>query len=167
MAEEKQTADTAAPPKKKSKLLLIVLLLLVLAGGGGAVAYKLLVLDNAAAGEVAEDAEPKKADPIYIELRPAFVINLADQNASRFVQLEIDLMSRLTDAPLYIETHMPAIRHQMVMDLSSRGYEQLRSVEGKQSALDQIRDRVNQILLDNTGKEGVIEEVYFSSFVMQ
>ncbi len=167
MAEEKQPAETAAPQKKKSKLLPVVLLLLVLGGAGGGVAYKMLVLDKAEDGEVAEEAEPKKAEPVYIELRPAFVINLADQDASRFVQLEIDLMSRLADAPLYIETHMPAIRHQMVMDLSSRGYDQLRSIEGKQLALDQIRDRVNGILLDNTGKDGVIEEVYFSSFVMQ
>lgn len=167
MAEEKDTPETEAPKKKKSKLPLVLLVLLLLAAGGGGVAYKMLVLDKAADGEIAEGAEPKKADPIYIELRPAFVVNLADQDASRFVQLEVDLMSRLADAPMYIETHMPAIRHQVVMDLSSRGYAELRTVEGKQSALDMIRDRINQILLENTGQEDVIEEVYFSSFVMQ
>lgn len=167
MAEEKDTPEAEAPPKKKSKLPLVLLVIVLLAAGGGGVAYKLLVLDQAVDGEVAEGGEAPKADPVYIELRPAFVVNLADQDSSRFVQLEVDLMSRVTDAPMYIETHMPAIRHQVVMDLSSRGYSQLRSVEGKQVALDQIRDRVNQILLDNTGQENVIEDVYFSSFVMQ
>lgn len=166
MAEPDKTEAENAPPKKKSKLLIIVLVLLLLAAAGGGVAYKMLVLDVAADGDAAgEEAGP--ADPVYIELRPAFVINLADTDSSRFLQLEVDLMSRIVDAPMFIEQHMPAIRHQVVMELSSRGYSDLRSLEGKQHALDSIRDRINRILLQNTDEADVIEEVYFSSFVMQ
>lgn len=167
MAEpENAEAKVEAPPKKKSKLRIVLLILLLLAAAGGGVAYKLLVLDVAANGDdVEESAGP--AAPVYVELRPAFVINLADTDTSRFLQLEVDLMSRLVDAPLFIEQHMPAIRHQVVMELSSRGYSDLRSLEGKQLALDSIRDRINLILLDNTDQVDVIEEVYFSSFVMQ
>ena len=166
MAENDTPQDDKVAPKKKSKWPLILGVLLLLAGGAGGMAYKVLVLDATPAGDEAS-GEVALADPVYVELRPAFVINLADADSSRFLQVEVDLMSRDPEAPMHVEQHMPAIRHQVVMDLSSRGYTELRSIDGKTTALASIRDRVNRILEDNTGRAGVVEDVYFSSFVMQ
>ncbi|MEN8718875.1 MAG: flagellar basal body-associated FliL family protein [Oceanococcaceae bacterium] len=164
MAEQPANPENP-PPKKKSRRGLIFGILLLLAAGGGGAAYKILVLDATPLDPA--DAPVVIADPVYIELRPAFVINLADSDANRFLQVEVDLMSRDPKAPMHVETHMPAIRHQVVMDLSSRKYAELRTVEGKEAILAHIRDRMNALLEKNQQQANVIEDVYFSSFVMQ
>ena len=162
-----ETAPAAPAPAKsggKGKFLLLLVLLLAAAAGGGA-GYKFFVLDPAAMASGA--IEPPKPDPVYVELRPAFVVNLADIEVLRFVQAEIDLMSRDPDVALLIEQHMPAIRHQLVLTLSMQNFADLLAPGGKDALLEAIRARINTLLAEFSEQEEAIEEVYFSAFVMQ
>ena len=95
------------------------------------------------------------------------MVNLADIEVLRFVQAEIDLMSRDPDVALLIEQHMPAIRHQLVLTLSMQNFADLLAPGGKDALLEAIRARINTLLAEFSEQEEAIEEVYFSAFVMQ
>lgn len=170
MADKDTESKPAATPKKSRKGLFMLLALLLILGGGGAAAYKFLILDKQAEqgdGETSADVAPTKATPHYIELRPAFVSNLSDSDVLRFVQAEVDLMTRDPDVPMKVEEHMPAIRHALLLTLTSRRFADLLTQQGKDQTLQQMRQDINTLLLDRTGIEEPVEEVYFTSLVVQ
>jgi flagellar FliL protein len=65
-----------------------------------------------------------------------------------------------------ITKHFPQVRNNLVLLLSAKTYEELNTVEGKAALRKQVLKEVQKVLEAETGKEG-IEDVYFTSFVMQ
>ncbi len=151
------------PPKKKSRWLWIVLLLVLMLGGGGAAAWYVLVMQPAQAQLDGEAPEPTPAPALYSELRPAFVVNLA---GNRFLQLEIDLMARDAAVIEAVKRHNPAIRNDVLLLLGSQNPSELQSLDGKLTLQQSVLDAINAILAAR--EQGLaVEEIYFSSFVMQ
>lgn len=156
--------QAATPPKKKkSRWLWIMLLLVLMLGGGGAGAWYMLYMQPAQAQGQDEAAEPTPAPALYSELRPAFVVNLA---GNRFLQLEIDLMARDAAVIEAVKRHNPAIRNDLLLLLGSQKPSDLQSLEGKVTLQQQVLEAINAIL--DAREQGLaVEEIYFSSFVMQ
>lgn len=157
-----QAAET---PKKKSKLIWILLILLLLGGAGGGAAYYFLVMNKAPA-EAEESAEAPTPPALYMELRPAFVVNLSGRDSSRFLQAEVDLMARDQAVLDAVQAHSPAIRNALLLIFGSQALADLQTREGKEALQQKVLDEINQILASRD-QELMVEEVYFSSFVMQ
>ncbi len=160
MSEEAETPT--ATPKKKSKAIWLILALLILGGCGAG--YYFLVMQ----AQESESAETEAGPPpaLYLELRPAFVVNLSGQDAGRFLQVEVDLMAREQAALDAVTTHMPAVRNNLLLIFGSQRYADLQSRDGKEALQRQVLDEINAILGQREG-DLQVEEVYFSSFVMQ
>ena len=156
-------------------IIVLVVLQLVMFGGFGAFLHFSGALGGGTAHAESgaadkghpEEEEQEKAPPIYIGLEPAFVVNSADQSgASRFMQVTIQVMTRDPEIEEAVNTHMPVIRNSIVLLLSSQSVESVSGVEGKEKLRAEVLDRIRAILEERTGKPGV-EEVYFTSFVIQ
>jgi flagellar FliL protein len=65
-----------------------------------------------------------------------------------------------------VKQHMPVIRNNLVMLFSSQTRQSIASREGKEKVRAEAQAEVQKILTDQTGKP-VIEQLYFTSFVMQ
>ncbi|MGJ8669711.1 MAG: flagellar basal body-associated FliL family protein [Oceanococcus sp.] len=151
-----------AAPKKKRKWPMLVFLLLLMSGGGGGAGYYFLVLAPQAAAEAAE-ALPTPAPTVYFELRPAFVANLV---GGRFLQVELDLMARDQTVIDAVVKHNPAIRNDILLLLGNQKPSAIESLDGKLAVQKAATESINAILAKR--ENGVqVEEVYFSSFVMQ
>ena len=166
MAEED---DSVQPPagKSKKKLFIIigaVALLLII----NVVAMIFIVKAMKPAAEEAKPAEamPQVMAPTYISLNPPFVVNFEDQSLVRFLQVTVEVMTRDPEAVAAVEQHMPRIRNNLVLLFSSQSYQTLSSREGKIKIRKQALTEVQSILEEQTGKPG-IDEIYFTSFVMQ
>ncbi len=160
MSEE---AANPTPSKKKSRAIWLVLALLIGGGGGGAAYYFLVMQPQQAEADTAEQGP---APALYLELRPAFVVNLSGQDSGRFLQAEVDLMARDQAALDAVNTHMPAVRNNLLLIFGSQRYAELQSRDGKEALQRQVLDEINAILGQREG-DLQVEEVYFSSFVMQ
>lgn len=155
------SAEAAAPaPKKKSKLLWFVLLTLLLGGGAGGAWYYFKIIP---AQQAAAEAEPTPPPTLYFELRPAFVANLA---GGRFLQVELDLMAHDQAVIDAVKKHNPAIRNDLLLLLGNQKPAEVQTLAGKQAVQKAATQAINGILEQREG-ELQIEEVYFSSFVMQ
>jgi flagellar FliL protein len=64
-----------------------------------------------------------------------------------------------------VEVHMPLIRSEVTKVLSSTGFSDLQSPEGRKDLAQQMSDRVNQVLEQE--QEPTIERVLFRNFVVQ
>ena len=162
MAEEEASAEGA---QSKSKLLIIIIIVLVVLLIGGGVAAFLMISgkDDSAA---AADAEPVQLPAIYFDLKPPFVVNFQVSGRQRYVQMSLTVLARKESAVSALTAHMPQVRNNLVMLLSTQDFEVLRSPEGKEDLRTQLLEEMRKILLEETGDPG-IEQVLFTNFVMQ
>ncbi len=160
--EEEAPADSASPNSKK-RLIIAVAALVVFAGG---VAYWLLRPLPEGDAMAEEPAPPPREPAQYLELEPAFVINLPDRGRQRFLQASVTVMSRNRGAILTIEQHMPVIRHSLSAILSAQTVESIQTPGGIEMVRADAKRELNKILAEEYGSEA-IEEVLFTAFVMQ
>ena len=167
MAEEEQQAEAEATGGGKKKLVFIILGALLLIGGS--IGGTLLIVggdDETAAAEVSEAAEPSRDDPSYVDLKPAFTVNLAPEDPVGFLQISMQVLTFNDDVAKDLEKHKPLIRNNLLVLFGKQSSAELRAAEGKErlqkSALDTVQTVINQ-----HGSGGEVDNVFFTSFVMQ
>lgn len=151
------------------KTLAIVVFVAAMSAGG-AWYYFQHVASNPAAEGSEEDAPKAKAEAVYWQFEPAFVVNLPDGAYMRYVKLDIALMMHDMELPLVLEKHLPVLRNAILMLVSDATYEDLLTLEGKEALRTAIIDALNAQLVDlgviKEAAEG-IQALYFTNFVMQ
>ncbi|MFT5576054.1 MAG: flagellar FliL protein [Bermanella sp.] len=122
----------------------------------------------------AEVAKDRKAaalkkdtkDPIYYSVEPAFVVNLQGEGSSRFLQTQVELMSRDPVDFEKVEKYGVRIRNDLLMLFGSLTRDELILPDGKTNLQKSALATVNAVLKEESGK-GSVEAVYFAKFVMQ
>jgi flagellar FliL protein len=170
MAEEAQQAEAeeaAAAGGGKKKLIFIVLGALLLVGGS--IGGTLLIVgggDDSAEAEAEEAVEVVRGDPSYIDLKPAFTVNLAPEDPVGFLQISMQVLTFNDDVAKDLEKHKPLIRNNLLVLFGEQKSTELRAPEGKEklqkSALETVQTVVNE-----QGSGGAVDNVFFTSFVMQ
>jgi flagellar protein FliL len=173
-------ASVAAPaPAVPIKLLIMISVVALLFGVGGAV-VAVKVLDGSEKGS--ETSEEHKGDDAaksesqggsgvkqrqvatpgaMFDLDP-FIVNLADTPDVRYlkitIKLEVDNEAVSTD----LSARVPQVRDAVLVLLSSKDVNAVRTTQGKFQLRDEITQRINGLL----PKPGV-RSVYFTDFVVQ
>jgi flagellar FliL protein len=118
-------------------------------------------------GAEKEKKEKEKKQPAqYLDLSPAFVVNLQDDQAMRYLQIEVQLMTRDPKAVEEIKNNMPRIRNTLMLLFAQQHAKDLVTREAKEALQQQALEQVQQAMKDETGSADV-EAVYFTNFVMQ
>ena len=162
------TAATSKAKKAKGsrKLLWIVVAVVVLGGGGGggwwwwqAKAASALAAKQAPAAKARTQAQ-------YYALEPAFVVNLTDEESVRYLQADLQLMTRDADTLAAFELHAPAIRNRLLLLFGQQSAAQLAQRSGKERLQDAALAEVRK-LLKGEGAPDKVEAVIFTSLVTQ
>ena len=118
-------------------------------------------------GEAPMEDATALPEAMYQPLEPPLVVNFAGEDGStRYLQMTVQAMARDQAVIDAIKTHAPAIRNNFLLIIGNRDYNSLASVEGKEQLRADMLEEARAILKRNTGAPG-IEEIYFTSFVMQ
>jgi len=168
-----------AQPKSKSKLFIIIGVVVLLLGVS---VTATLMLTGVLSGDDEEVvAEQSKADskagkskkekkskaPLnYVPLDPPFVVNFTADSDIRFLQITVEVGTRDSGAVEQIKEHRPAIRNSLVMLFSSQDPYALNTREGKEQLRAETLAEIQKVLKEETGN-AVVENAYFTSFVMQ
>lgn len=174
-------AEAAATGGKKKMFLMIglALLLVVISVGATVVVLKLMAPSANTEASHEEDKPTPLAPAIYLALAPDFTINFHIKGRQRYLQTEVTLMYRDPAVEELLNLHMPAIRNGLVMLFSSKNFDELQTVEGKNSLRDEALHEIQAILqkefaAGESTEEGEehqsppeIEQVLFTKFVMQ
>lgn len=154
-----------ATGKSRRPLLVIALIALVAAGGaGGAVWYFTQGKDVAKAGNPAA-ATPAPAQ--YFALDPSFVVNLNGPiDGPRYLQVDVQLMTRDPLALQAMQTHAPAIRAKLLMLFSQVEPAQIADRAGKEALQASALAEVQKLMKAETGKKSA-DDLLFTSFVTQ
>lgn len=116
-----------------------------------------------------EKADAKPIEPaLYAPLDPPFVVSFAEKGGdTRFVQLTLQAMARNEKSIDAIKTHAPAIRNAFLFVISGHKVDDLETLEGKEKLRAEMLKAANEVMEKNTGKADAIEELYFTSLVIQ
>lgn len=151
----------------KSKILMIVVQVLLLAVAGGATWW--FTQGNKPPAVEASDAaaaSPASKQPLYYSIEPAFVVNLLESRAVRFLQIQVDLMTRQNDVIPMVEKYLPRIRNDLIMLFAKLNRDSIATEEARLKIQQDALAVINAVL-EQEGGRGGIEAVYFSKFVMQ
>ena len=163
MADE--SATEAAPAKAGSgkKMMVLGLVGVLLLGGGGGAAWFLMGGEKEEGKHAKEmHGEEHSEDPgPVMELDP-FLLNLADRDELRFLKVSIKLELDRPEENTDFQKKVPAIRDALLVLLSSKESQLLRTVNGKRRIREEIMTRVNGVM--NRGK---ISNVFFTDFIIQ
>lgn len=118
--------------------------------------------DKTEAEAAVEDNRPK----IYLKLDPSLVMNVEEKDVTRFLQVDAQLQFVDPLAQPIIEKHMPAIRHTIIMTISGAEVPKIKTAQGKEDLRKATLQALQKIMTEITG-EAVIEEVYFTGFIIQ
>ncbi len=113
----------------------------------------------------AENDKPAKP-PIFISLDPAFVVNFGEIDQVRYLQTELEVMTRDEQVGETMTNLMPMIRSAIILLLAHQTSDTINAREGMDALQQQILGAINKILETN-GSAGSVEKVYFTSFVTQ
>ncbi len=175
--ELEEVQEESSKKKLPVKIIIIAAVVLLVGAGGGA--YFLIgdkSSDQVTADESTEKGEATDskegaegstvAEAFYFSLDPPFIVNFSGKSRARFLQVSIEGMTRDAKVKEDITKHFPQVRNNLVLLLSSKTYDELSTPEGKDTLRKQVLKEVQKVLEAETGEEG-IEDVYFTSFVMQ
>ncbi|MDX5332627.1 MAG: flagellar basal body-associated FliL family protein [Gammaproteobacteria bacterium] len=167
MAEENDTniAENAEGKPKKKRLLVVGLIVLLLAGAGGGAAL-FLAGGGETGDEAAEPAVAQDAPPQYFAIEPALVVNFEQASRVRYLQVKLEVMARDKAALDAVQQHMPVIRNNLNLLFSQQDPAVLATREGKETLQQQAVAEIQQVLAAQ-GATATVEQVYFTSFVMQ
>jgi flagellar FliL protein len=160
-------AAAAAGQKRGMGRILILLVVLAVLGAGGWFAWQTF-----AGGDASEDAGAgeeqagSRSNANYLALDPPLVVNFAAAGNLRYLQVSVEVMSQDTKAIEAVKRHTPAVRNALIALFSERDYEALLTRAGKEALRQEALEVIREELTALTGTPQV-EDVYFSSFVMQ
>jgi flagellar FliL protein len=170
---EKADSGTEEGHKSSKRMLILVIVLFVLVVNGVVLyalgfipAYKLqdAAIEEKTSEHAEEPAAPKV--PLFVPLAPPFIVNLPPGSDARLIQAGLTV---LTFDPAVVEAlkkHSPMLRNNLNLLLSEQESAKLRTLEGKQALQAMILEEVGKVARMQV-PEGSVEQVFFTSYVLQ
>ena len=162
--------DDAAEKPRRSLLAPILIAVVAAAAAGGGVWYYTKSHADAGATPKSAAAKPLGATPApaqYFALDPAFVVNInGPVDGPRYLQVEVQLMTRDPEVLATLEAQSPGIRARLLMLFSQVQPEQIADRAGKEKLQQAALAEVQKLMKAETGKESV-DDLLFTSFVTQ
>ncbi|HEY0504530.1 MAG TPA: flagellar basal body-associated FliL family protein [Lysobacter sp.] len=162
----KPAAHAAPPPPRSNSLALWILIALLLIGMAGAGAWWFLQGREGAAPQAGAASAASIAPARYYALEPAFVVNLADTTSVRYLQADVQVMTRDEATGAALEMHTPAIRNRLLLLFGQQTAAQLAQRSAKERLQEQALAEVRGVLKAERAPAKV-EAVFFTSLVTQ
>lgn len=161
----RKTSDAPATAgKRRSTLLLTTLVAVIAAAAAGAGVWYYNQHSNA---QRAQDQAHTPDPAHYFALDPAFVVNLPfNLDGPRYLQVEVQLMTRDALALEKIRANAPAIRARLLMFFSQTDPGQINDRAGLEALQNDALSEVQELMKSETGSNSA-EALLFTSFVTQ
>jgi flagellar FliL protein len=168
-------ADSPPSGNKKKLFLIIVAVLMLLAGVAGATYYFVAGAqangtdsadEQSAKGKKGKQSKPV-APAIYYKVDPALVVNFQANGVTRFLQVGVDIATRDEAIAEKLKQHDPVIRNDLLLLFGSQNEATVISREGKERLRAEALEVVRNVIENEGGDGEKVENIYFTSFVMQ
>lgn len=116
--------------------------------------------------QASSSVEGQQKPAIYLPLKPAFVVNYGGKGSLRYLKTEMSVRLASADVANSVRHHLPYIRNNLVMLFARQTEETINSQEGRELMRQDALAEIQKVVLEEDGKEGVLD-VYFNTFIVQ
>ena len=177
MAEAAEASEeTTKKGGSKLVIILMVVIIVLLLAVGGVVTWLLLSKSGheaPAAGAQTEatkaktEEEKPKGAPISIPLNQPITVNLNKPNDADLLQVQLTLVTFDPKVDEMVKQNRAEIINDIMLILSDVNAAKLRTRDGKEALQKQLKDEINKVLLERSGKKDLIDNVFFTKLLMQ
>lgn len=122
---------------------------------------------QASAEPAADPAAAAKPGFAYHALDPDIITNyLGDGKTLGYVRVTVELMAENAADLKLLEQHDPLIRDAIIRLIGSKTGEQIKSLASREELRKECENRVNELLVKETGKKAV-RELIFTKYLYQ
>ena len=115
----------------------------------------------------ADEEEVVSKASAYVSLGDSMVLNLSNDNSRlTFLQVKADVLIADEDAKDLIKTHIPAIRHELIVLLSEQKAGDMKTAAKREEIRKTATAQV-QALMQELADSQEVSDVLFSSFLVQ
>ena len=144
-----------------------LLLLLILASAPVSFLYA-EESDAEAEVEQSEEEESEPAVTLYVEMGKPFITHIGEPS-TKLTYLKADVSLRVSSdaAQTALVSHMPRLRHELVMLFGEQtDVTQLASTQGQETLREEAKARINEVLATQQ-TDSEVQDVLFTTFVVQ
>jgi len=158
------------PPKSFKVLIIMGILAVVLVAGVAVVWYVFLAPQSSEESSVvgkiknlwASEKKSSSTGQGHIYKMEPFLVNLMDPAQLRYLKITLHVESNQEKPNEEYEKRLPQLRDAILIILSSKNYKDIMDSEGKTSLREEIKTKMNQLLVDLK-----VQNIYFTEFVVQ
>jgi flagellar FliL protein len=174
MAEEIEEEVVEKKSGGNMVLILIIVLLVLLLVGGGLAAYFLLGssdqpenMQNQTTQSAPAKRKSSGRSTDYLTIGPMypmsqFVVNLLSESGSKYLKVQLDIELGAPELSAEMDQKKSLIRDIIIRSLSSKTFEEVSTMKGKDRLKDEIVNKINDVLAD-----GQVKNIFFTDFVVQ
>ena len=165
-ATDASKAGAEVTPKKGQLKIIIIAVSAVVLIGGGIGGFFLWRSGSAAHATAAKKAEPRMP-AVFVPLDPPFVVNFQTADAVRFLQIEVRLSAKDAETGELLKQNDPILRNDLLLLFGNQDLQQLIAKGGRDRLRAQSLLTVRNVVRGVGGDAAKVDNVYFTSFVMQ
>jgi flagellar protein FliL len=159
-------AEDPASGGAKGKWITIIIAVVLVIAGASAGAF-LGPFFHSAPTKKAVEKVVVKGPPIYLGLDPPFVVNFEADQSVRFLQITVEVMSRDQATLDLLKANDPVVRNDLLLLFGNQKYATISTSLGKEKLRGDSLEAVRKVVASSGGKPELVENIYFTSFVMQ
>ena len=107
-----------------------------------------------------------KAKPIYVSMLPHFLVNLTNSDGQKFMQIKANTLVANKNTEEALKLHMPAVRHEILLKLTSLSPEDVRTSTQKEALREDITEII-RVTLRELAEYDDVKGFYITSVVIQ
>jgi flagellar FliL protein len=178
MAEAK---SDSGEKKSSKKLILIIGLVVLLLGGAGAGGWYFFM--NKPAEDAGHQAEAEKHEEaakheeehaeevvepdVYFEIKEPFLVNFPPGSGVKIIKISLTVLVKGEASVEILKKHMPMVRNNLLMAITSIGAEKAKTLEGKKELQALMLSETGKVMEKMNNNKNPVKDVYFTDFVMQ
>jgi flagellar FliL protein len=178
MAEAK---SDSGEKKSSKKLILIIGLVVLLLGGAGAGGWYFFM--NKPAEDAGHQAEAEKHEEaakheeehaeevvepdVYFEIKEPFLVNFPPGSGVKIIKISLTVLVKGEASVEILKKHMPMVRNNLLMAITSIGAEKAKTIEGKKELQALMLSEMGKVMEKMNNNKNPVKDVYFTDFVMQ
>ena len=171
LAPAEEPASSGAGSKGKWITIIIAVVLVIAGAGAGAFLGPFFHSSPNTAAHDKKATKPAKevvkGPPLYAALDPPFVVNFEADQAVRFLQITVQVMSRDQPTLDLLKANDPVVRNDLLLLFGNQKYATISTSAGKEKLRADSLEAVRKVVAGAGGKPELVEAIYFTSFVMQ
>lgn len=162
---KKDAAEQPPAGGSKKKLIIIIVAAVVLLVGIGVGVF--MFMGGEEEQKLTPEEEQAELERQAKQVGPmvnldTFIVNIIDDEASRYLKAAITLELNSPEAAMEISERMPQIKDAVLLLVGNKTFGELQDMQGKIQLRAELINRLNSLLV-----KGKVKRIYFTDFVVQ